>query len=163
MNNGLAAVQHLRPMRGGSQSHLMRASDGAFYVTKFQNNPQHLRILANEMIATQLGRWLGLPMPEVAVMSVSEWLIGHSPEMRVRLSSGSVPCQSGRQLASLYSSGETGQAMFDYLPESALEKVENLGDFARVLVLDKWACNCDGRQAIFRRAANCGSFRAAFI
>jgi hypothetical protein len=37
MNIRLAAVQHIRPLRGGSQSHLMRASDGAFYVTKFQN------------------------------------------------------------------------------------------------------------------------------
>jgi hypothetical protein len=24
-------------MRGGSQSHLMRASDGHYYITKFQN------------------------------------------------------------------------------------------------------------------------------
>ncbi len=36
----LSAVQQIRPMRGGSPSHLMRASDG-YYVTKFQNNPQH--------------------------------------------------------------------------------------------------------------------------
>jgi hypothetical protein len=48
-------VQHVRRMRGGSQSHLMRASDGHFYVVKFQNNPQHLRVLANEMFATRLG------------------------------------------------------------------------------------------------------------
>ncbi len=59
------AVQHLRRLRGGSQSHLLRASDGASYVTKFQNNPQHIRVLANEMLATRLGLALGLPMPRV--------------------------------------------------------------------------------------------------
>ena len=64
-------------MRGGSQSHLLRASDGGFYVTKFSNNPQHIRVLANEMMASLLGRWLGLPMPEVAVIDVSDWLIAH--------------------------------------------------------------------------------------
>jgi hypothetical protein len=32
MSTGLYAVQHIRKMRGGSQSHLMRASDGHFYV-----------------------------------------------------------------------------------------------------------------------------------
>jgi hypothetical protein len=33
----LTAVQQIRRMRGGSQSHLMRASDGHYYITKFQN------------------------------------------------------------------------------------------------------------------------------
>ncbi len=49
MNSPLAVVQHIRPMRGGSQSHLMRASDGAYHVVKFQNNPQHRGVLANEL------------------------------------------------------------------------------------------------------------------
>ncbi len=46
------AVQHVRRMRGGAPSHLMRAADGHFYVVKFQNNPQHLKVLANEFLAT---------------------------------------------------------------------------------------------------------------
>jgi len=28
-------VEHIRPMRGGSQPHLMRCSDGHYYVVKF--------------------------------------------------------------------------------------------------------------------------------
>jgi hypothetical protein len=57
----IEAVQQIRRMRGGSQAHLMRASDGFFYIVKFQNNPQHVRVLANEFFASRLGRWLGLP------------------------------------------------------------------------------------------------------
>ncbi|HEV2172084.1 MAG TPA: HipA family kinase, partial [Nitrospira sp.] len=72
MNPDISAIQHLRPLRGGAQSHLMRASDGHFYVTKFQNNPQHVRVLANEMFATELGLRLGLPLPPVRVLEVSE-------------------------------------------------------------------------------------------
>ncbi len=34
------AVQHIRRMRGGAQSHLMRCADSNYYVVKFQNNPQ---------------------------------------------------------------------------------------------------------------------------
>jgi len=45
--------------------HEFKASDGFCYVTKFQNNPQHIRMLANEMLATNLGLALGLPMPRV--------------------------------------------------------------------------------------------------
>jgi hypothetical protein len=60
VNPCVSAVQHLRPLRGGAQSHLLRATDGNWYVTKFQNNPQHIRVLANEMLATNLGLSLGL-------------------------------------------------------------------------------------------------------
>src|SRR2546430_4909697 len=68
------AIQHIRKMRGGAQAHLLRASDNHFYVTKFQNNAQDVRILANEYLATKHGQALGLPMPEVRIIGVSEWL-----------------------------------------------------------------------------------------
>src|SRR6266478_4486304 len=105
MSTNILAVEHLRKMRGGSQSHLLQASDGACYVTKFQNNPQHIRVLANEMFATNLGRWLGLPMPRVEVIDVSHWLIQHTDDLRVELGRDAVPCKSGKQLASRYAGG----------------------------------------------------------
>lgn len=59
----LSAIQHVRKMQGGTQAHLMRGSDGNLYVVKFQTNPIHPRVLANELLATRLGFSLGLPMP----------------------------------------------------------------------------------------------------
>ena len=162
MSTQLQAVQHIRRMRGGSQSHLVRASDGNYYVTKFQNNPQHIRVLVNEMFATRLGQWLGLPMPQVEVIEVSGWLIENTPELRVQIGASSVPCRSGRQLGSKFLCDPL-TATFYYLPESALMKVVNLSDFARVLVLDKWTANSDGRQAIFSRRNGCSHYRATFI
>ncbi len=105
MDTCVSAVQHLRRMRGGSQSHLLRASDGAHYVTKFMNNPQHVRVLANEMLATNLGLRLGLPMPRVEVIDVSDRLIENTDDLRVEVAGASIPCSSGRQLASLYAGG----------------------------------------------------------
>ena len=58
-----AAVQHVKRMRGGAQSHLMRCDDGHYYVVKFRNNPQHERVLANEFLATRLAERVGLPVP----------------------------------------------------------------------------------------------------
>ncbi len=60
------ALEHVRRMRGGAQAHLLRSQDGAYYVTKFQNNPQHLRILANEMLCGLLAQALGLPVARPA-------------------------------------------------------------------------------------------------
>jgi hypothetical protein len=160
----ISAVQHLRKLRGGSQAHLIRASDGACYVTKFQNNPQHVRVLANEMFATRLGLALGLPMARVEVIDVCEWLIANTPDLRIQLAGREIPCQSGLQLASLYVGEESSGLTFDYLPRELLATVRNLGDFARVLVLDKWTCNSDGRQAIFcRKTPRSQGYTATFI
>lgn len=161
--NLASAVQHLRPLRGGAQSHLLRASDGASYVTKFQNNPQHIRVLANEMLATNLGLTLGLPMPRVEVIEVSDWLIEQTEGLRISLGGAKIPCRSGKQLGSQYVGCESPAMTLDYLPREPLQSVRNLSDFARVLVLDKWTCNSDGRQAIFWKASKRQRFSATFI
>jgi hypothetical protein len=158
----ISALQHLRPLRGGAQAHLLRASDGNYYVTKFQNNPQHMKVLANEMLATRLALLLGLPMPRVEVIEVSNWLIDHTPDLRIRLAGHDIPCQSGKQLGSLYV-GDSGISL-DYLPQELLKRVRNLSDFARVLVLDKWTCNADGRQAIYSKpSSRSRRYEATFI
>jgi hypothetical protein len=46
-------------MRGGAQSQLMLGADGKLWVVKFQNNPQDVRVLANELIATRLAAAVG--------------------------------------------------------------------------------------------------------
>jgi hypothetical protein len=158
----ISAVQHLRPLRGGAQSHLLKASDGNGYVTKFQNNPQHVRVLTNEMLATRLGLELGLPMPRVEVIEVSDWLIEHTEDLRIQLGGQRIPCRSGKQLGSLYV-GSPGMTL-DYLPQELLTRASNVADFARVLVLDKWACNADGRQAVYvRKTPRSRRYSATFI
>jgi len=164
VNTRISAIEHLRTLRGGAQSHLLRASDGNCYVTKFQNNPQHIRVLANEMLATRLSLLLGLPMPKVEVIEVSDWLIANTPDLRIQLAGREIPCQSGKQLASLYVGPESSGLTFDYLPRELLQRVRNSADFARVLVLDKWTCNSDGRQAIFcRKTPRSQQYAATFI
>ena len=54
------------------------------------------------MLATRLGLALGLPLPRVEVIEVSEWLIVDTPDLRIQLAGAEIPCQSGPQLASLY-------------------------------------------------------------
>jgi len=164
VNACISAVQHLRKLRGGAQSHLLRASDGVAYVTKFQNNPQHVRILANEMLATRLGLALALPMPPVAVIEVGDWLIERTPDLRIQTAGREILCRSGKQLASLYVGGDSLGLAWDYLPHELLRSVRNVTSFAAVLVLDKWTCNSDGRQAIFcRKTARSQRYSATFI
>jgi len=151
-------------MRGGAQSQLMLAADGNLWVVKFKNNPQHLRVLANELIATRIAEALGLTVPKTDVVEVSEWLIANSPEMMVDAGRGSrVRCEAGLQFGSQFVGGMMPGQVVDYLPEPQLDEVRNLAEFAGMLLVDKWTGNCNGRQAVFERRPRERKHRAVFI
>jgi hypothetical protein len=159
----IEAVQHVRRMRGGAQSHLMRAADGGYYVVKFQNNPQHLRVLANELLATRLAERLGLPVPAAEVIVVKDWLVEHTPELNVELAGRSEPCRPGLAFGSRFVIDPLQGQVFDYLPEPLGARVRNLEAFAGILVLDKWTCNSNGRQAVFWKRSREQKYTATFI
>lgn len=158
------AVQAIRRMRGGAQSQLMLGADGALWVVKFQNNPQGMRVLANELIATRLAEAVGLTVPKTDVVEVTEWLAGHSPGMVMELGRGErVRCAAGLQFGSRFVGGLPPGGVVDYLPESQVEELRNFAEFAGMLVVDKWTGNCNGRQAVFERKPRERKYRATFI
>ena len=143
------AVEQIRRLRGGAQSHLMRCSDGNYYVVKFQNNPQHRRVLVNELLGTRLASRLGLPTAPVEVIEVGAELIRLTPELCVELPRSRTPCAAGLQFGSRYPGNPRHMTLHDFLPDEKLRQVENLHDFAGMLVFDKWTCNTNGRQTVF--------------
>ena len=159
------ATQQIRRMRGGAQSHLMLASDGNLYVVKFQNNPQHPRVLANELFATRLGAAIGLTVPHCEVVEVTDWLIRNTPELSFELKGErkGERCQAGLQFGSQLVGGLMPGQVFDYLPEPQLLDTRNLAEFAGILALDKWTCNVNGRQAVFQKNRRERRYRATFI
>lgn len=136
-------VEPLQRMRGGSQPRLIRCSDGELYVTKSQNNPQGVRILANELLGTLLARALGLALPDFAIVDVPGELIAGSEVMRIELGRGVIPCKPGLCFGSRYP-----QSVLDFPTEEHLSRVENSTDFIGMLVLDKWTGNVDSRQIV---------------
>src|SRR5215469_6700312 len=151
-------------MRGGAQSQLMLGADGHLWVVKFQNNPQHRRVLANELIATRLAEAIGLTVPKSDVVEVSDWLIRNSPGMVLEFGRGVRElCSAGLQFGSQFVGGLMPGQVVDYLPEPQMEEVRNLSEFAGILALDKWTGNCNGRQAVFERRPRERKYRAVFI
>jgi len=141
----------------------MRCSDGHFYVVKFRNNPQHLRVLANEWLATRLAEHSGLPVAAMGMVEVEEWLVKQTPELRIQLQHNTVDCQPGLQFGSRYLVNPHDGHVFDYFPVEMLNLVRNLETFAGMLVIDKWTGNADGRQAAFWRTSGQRKYTAAFI
>src|SRR5579864_3817892 len=114
------ALEQIRRMRGGAQSHLMRCSDGYYYVVKFQNNPQHRRVLVNELLGTNLARRMGLPTAPVGIVEVSEQLIRLTPDLAMELPRQRVPCQAGLQFGSRYPGDPRRLTVHDFLPDEPL-------------------------------------------
>ncbi len=150
-------------MRGGAQSHLMLGADHNLYVVKFQNNPQHLRVLANELLATRLAEAAGLTVPGCEVIEVSEWLIANAAELDMELGRSREPCLPGLQFGSRFVGGLMPGMVVDYLPDEALLAVKNREEFAGMLVLDKWTGNGNGRQAVFTKKPREKRYLATFI
>jgi hypothetical protein len=142
----------IRKMRGGAQAHLLEATDGHCYVVKFVNNPQHRRILANEWIASVFLRYLGIATPEVAMVRVSAEFLRENPEAHLQLGSHRSPLEPGWHFGSRYPGHPERTVVYDFLPDSLLDQVQNFQEFLGVLAFDKWTGNADSRQAVFFRA-----------
>src|SRR6266403_4614006 len=152
----LRALEQIRRMRGGAVSpDALRRR--LLYVVKFQNNPQHTRVLVNELLGTRLARRLGLPTTPAAIISVSEDLIRLTPDLCMEMPRTRIPCRAGLQFGSRYPGDPHRLTLLDFLPDKQVMEVENLPEFPGMLVFDKWTCNTNGRQTLFFREQEDGA------
>jgi hypothetical protein len=88
------ATRYVAPLReGGSLPGLLEADDDGMYVTKFSGAGQGEGALVAEVVAGELGRALGLPVPELVVIDVPAEL-GHAepdPEIQQLLAASPGP------------------------------------------------------------------------
>lgn len=142
----------IRKMRGGAQAHLIEGDDAAFYVVKFTNNPQHRRILINEWLAAAFLRYLQIHVPDTALIELTPEFISASPDLYLSIGPRREPILRGLHFGSRMAVHPERVAVFDFLPDKLLHKIENRADFFGALVFDKWVANADSRQAVFFRA-----------
>jgi hypothetical protein len=149
------AREFVRRMRGASQPWLVRCEDGDSYVVKFQNNPQHARVLANEMLASRLAQLVGLPVAAPAFVEVPPSLLGNHPQLAFDVGERREPIHPGTQFGSRFPGIPSQTLVVDFLPDRLLRRVKDFTSaFLGAFVFDKWTCNCDGRQVIFHRPAD---------
>src|SRR3954468_6597219 len=67
----VTATRYVTPLReGGSLPAIVEADDDGLYVVKFRGAGQGQRALIAELVAGELGRHLGLPIPEVVFVEL---------------------------------------------------------------------------------------------
>ncbi len=146
------ARRFIRKMRGGAQAHLLEADDGDYYVVKFQNNPQHRRILINEFLAAEILAHLQIACPGHRIVRVSAEFLTANPEVHLQTGTRRQAIEPGWHFGSRHPGNPDTMAVYDFIPDALLNQVANAEQFLAVLVFDRWAANADGRQSIFFRA-----------
>lgn len=148
----VTARRLIRKMRGGAQAHLIQADDGHYYVVKFRNNPQHRRILVNEWIAGVFLKHLGITCPPVDLVRLDTAFLEENTDVYIQLGSRRLPVEPGWHFGSRFPGDPNAVAVYDFVPDALLDKVENAAEFSGMLVFDKWTGNADARQCVFLRA-----------
>ena len=81
----LHATRYVTPFReGGSLPALVEADDDGLYVLKFRGAGQGTKALIAELIAGEIGRALGLPVPRLAFMQLDPVLGRNEPDYEIR-------------------------------------------------------------------------------
>jgi hypothetical protein len=79
------ATRYVTPLReGGSLPGLVEADDDGLYVVKFRGAGQGPRALVAEVVAAEIGRRLGLPVPELALVDVDPVLARAEPDPEIQ-------------------------------------------------------------------------------
>ncbi len=79
------ATRYVTPLReGGSLPAIVEASDLGFYVLKFRGAGQGPLALVAELIAAEIGRALGLKVPDLVLMEVDAALGRNEPDPEIR-------------------------------------------------------------------------------
>jgi hypothetical protein len=81
----VSATRYVTPLReGGSLPGLLEADDDGLYVVKFRSAGQGTRALVAEVIAGELARALGLPIPEQVIVEIDPALGVAEPDPEIQ-------------------------------------------------------------------------------
>src|ERR1700738_3959209 len=81
----VAASRYVTPLReGGSLAAISEADDDGLYVLKFRGAGQGPKALIAELLAGEIGRVAGLPVPEIVFVDLSSELARTEPDAEIQ-------------------------------------------------------------------------------
>jgi hypothetical protein len=114
----IKAMRYVMPLReGGSLPAIVEGDDDGLYVLKFRGAGQGVKALIAELVAGEIGRVLGLKVPEIVFVELDARLARTEPDPEIQ---ELIKASAGRNMALDYL---PGSIMFDALiqePDAAL-------------------------------------------
>jgi hypothetical protein len=86
------------------------------------------------------------------VIRISAAFLNENPDAYIQLGSQRRAIEPGWHYGSRFPGDPARMVVYDFLPDTLLERVENRAEFLGALAFDQWMGNADCRQAIFFRA-----------
>src|SRR5207249_7583366 len=81
----LTATRYVTPLKeGGSLPAIVEADDDGLYVVKFRGAGQGPKALIAELVAGEIGRALGLPVPEIVFVELDPALARNEPDPEIQ-------------------------------------------------------------------------------
>jgi hypothetical protein len=129
----ILARRYVTPLReGGSLPAIVEASDDGLYVLKFRGAGQGAKALIAELVAGEIGRLLGLQVPEIVFMQLPSDLARTEPDAEIQ---SLIRASAGLNLALDYLPGSVTFDPLVYQPEPKLASA--------IVWFDALVCNVD--------------------
>jgi hypothetical protein len=129
----VAATRYVTPLReGGSLPAIVEADDEGLYVLKFRGAGQGPRALVAELLAGEIGRLAGLPVPEIVFMTLEPDLARTEPDAEVQ---SLIRASAGLNIALDYLPGSITFDPLLWTPDALLA--------SSIVWFDAFVCNVD--------------------
>jgi hypothetical protein len=129
----IAASRYVTPLReGGSLPAIVEAEDEGLYVLKFRGAGQGPKALIAELLAGEIARLAGLPVPEIVLMQLPPDLARTEPDAEIQ---SLISASAGLNLALDYLPGSVTFDPLNYQPDAALA--------SSIVWFDSFVCNVD--------------------
>lgn len=129
----IAARRYVTPLReGGSLPAIIEGDDDGLYVLKFRGAGQGPKALIAELLAGEIGRLAGLPIPEIVLVELPAELARTEPDAEIQSLIGA---STGLNIALDYLPGSVTYDPLVFVPDA---------DLASAIVwFDAFVCNVD--------------------
>jgi hypothetical protein len=129
----VTASRYVTPLReGGSLPAIIEADDDGLYVLKFRGAGQGAKALIAELLAGEIGRLAGLPIPEIVFVELPPDLARTEPDAEIQ---ALIAASAGLNIALDYLPGSVTFDPLVYQPESRLA--------SSIVWFDALVCNVD--------------------
>jgi hypothetical protein len=129
----VAARRYVTPLReGGSLPAIVEADDDGLYVLKFRGAGQGSKALIAELLAGEIGRLAGLPVPEIVFVELPAELARTEPDAEIQSLIGA---SCGLNIALDYLPGSVTFDPLSFVPDARLA--------SEIVWFDAFVCNVD--------------------
>jgi len=155
------AVEYVRGFATSTRPQLLRCSNGCDYAVKFKDNRIGPYTVANEWICYRIASHIGLPVPQAALITVTDQFIQATPQLRSVTGTNHLP-EAGLQFGSAWIDNATQFSSKEEVV-AALDNISNRDCVAGIILFDRWLLNADRHAQNLLRVPTSGMVRIVMI